>query len=146
MAIFDNRDVVQHVAKFLNDIGKINMSRCSKMMNGYDYLFATEMSFMNICHLRHYNNFTNLVIDKYFVKLYNSQTICGHSVPIKFPQSITHLSFVNSFNENIKFLIPTSVTHLTFGHYFNQSIKNLPPSVTHLTLGIFLGNRSMISL
>ncbi|AGD92011.1 putative F-box and FNIP repeat-containing protein [Megavirus lba] len=49
--------------------------------------------------------------------------------------SVTHLIFGHSFNQNIKGCIPNNITHLTFGWEFYQNIKDrIPDSVTHLTL------------
>lgn len=54
------------------------------------------------------------------------------------PKFITHLTFGDSFDEDIMGCIPNSVTHLTFGRYFNRSIKDcIPNSVTHLTFGSY---------
>uniref|UniRef100_A0A6C0C8B5 F-box domain-containing protein n=1 Tax=viral metagenome TaxID=1070528 RepID=A0A6C0C8B5_9ZZZZ len=54
------------------------------------------------------------------------------------PQSVTHITFGASFDQPIKDIIPSSVTHLYFGLHFDQEIKNyIPHSVTHLKFGFF---------
>jgi hypothetical protein len=61
------------------------------------------------------------------------------------PNSITHLTFGNDFNEKVGHQgcedikcprnLPNSITHLTFGFKFNQQVDKLPNSITHLTFG-----------
>ena len=42
------------------------------------------------------------------------------------PNSVTHLTFGDDFNQDIKNgAIPNSVTHLTFGYHFNQDITKV---------------------
>ena len=53
------------------------------------------------------------------------------------PPLITHLTFGNSFNQELlQGMLPPLITHLTFGYYFNKplDIKNLPPNLIELTL------------
>ena len=75
--------------------------------------------------------FDGMVNKWYYNKLSNIDT---NIIPL--PNSVTHLTFGNSFYQDIQNAIPNSVTHLTFGYWFNQYIKNaIPNSVTHLTFG-----------
>jgi hypothetical protein len=51
------------------------------------------------------------------------------------PSTVTHLNLTGFFNQNIKGCIPNTVTHLYIGYYFAHEIKDIPESVTHLTIG-----------
>eukprot|EP01132_Coremiostelium_polycephalum_P007641 gene7641-9399_t len=54
------------------------------------------------------------------------------------PPMLTRLTLGRDFNYPlVKGVIPGSCTHLTLGHSFNQSIKNIPSSVTHLSVKHF---------
>lgn len=65
-----------------------------------------------------------------------ANAVTRHGPEIIIPESVTHLKFVQYFNQFLSSIrIPTSVTHMTFGQYFNQPLDNIPNSVTHLTLG-----------
>ena len=54
--------------------------------------------------------------------------------------SITHLTFDNSFNETVNTLSAT-LTHLTFGYYFNQKVDTLPATLKQLTFGYWFNQK-----
>src|SRR5205814_1226471 len=82
--------------------------------------FYERVIFSDVCELDYYDMFVNI--------------FCNDLV--KFPLCVTHLTFGNKFNQDIKSAITASVTHLTFGRNFNQDIKSaIPASITHLTFG-----------
>lgn len=63
----------------------------------------------------------------------NSCNCCEIS-SISFPPYLTHLSFGDSFNQNVDSL-PPQLIYLKFGNNFNQAIDHLPPHLLHLILG-----------
>src|ERR1700722_15408620 len=97
----------------------------------------TNHQFNNYCKSIIYNNKYeyNEIIDK-INEGYIFKKICYITYDKNIPSSVTHLTFGEEFNQNIKECIPSSVTYLKFGSNFNQDIKNcIPSSVTHLTFG-----------
>jgi len=49
------------------------------------------------------------------------------------PDTLTHLTLGDHYNQPIRDIIPNNLTHLTFGRQFNQPIKDaLPDTLTHL--------------
>jgi hypothetical protein len=55
---------------------------------------------------------------------------------MKIPDTVTHLTFPNSFDRDFDEIIPSSLIELTFGHNFNRPIKKpIPKSVIKLTFG-----------
>lgn len=71
-------------------------------------------------------NLTHLYISESF-----NQTIHNNN----FPPNLTHLFFGYSFNQDICDFLPATLKTLVFGTCFNKSIKDIPHSITHLTLG-----------
>jgi hypothetical protein len=47
---------------------------------------------------------------------------------------LIHLTFGDSFNQNISHILPSPITHLTFGNNFNHPLPYLP-ALTFLSLG-----------
>lgn len=51
------------------------------------------------------------------------------------PNSVTHLTFGISYNQELKYSLPDNLTHLEFGEMFNQDLKHkLPVSLIKLKL------------
>lgn len=54
------------------------------------------------------------------------------------PNSITHITFGENFNQSLHTILPNSITHLIFDYYsnFNQPLPvNLPEYITHIIFG-----------
>jgi hypothetical protein len=53
------------------------------------------------------------------------------------PESLTHITLGDNFNESLPKNIPKGLTHITFGYDFNQPFQRgeLPKGLTHLTFG-----------
>jgi hypothetical protein len=104
------------------------------------------------------------------IKILIFDCMCGHdfNFPLgKLPDTITEISFPDSFNNSIKSMSLNitalhfghshnqpiekllghleKLTHLTFGSSFVQSINNLPNCITHLTIGFYF-NQKVYSL
>src|SRR5579872_2119524 len=139
-------DMIIYIMTYLNDKNKLLFLSLSKQLHFLktkvywnDYVCTDK-----IYGLSYYDMFTH-VISNLNHKLPNSITHLSitntFNQDIKgchIPNSITHLSFGNAFNKDIKGCIPNSVTHLHFGYYFNQHIKDcIPNSVKHLKFGSF---------
>lgn len=67
-----------------------------------------------------------------FGKLFNQDVL-----PLSLLPSLTSLHFGRSFNQPLPSL-PPSLTSLSFKQNFNQDISNIPDTITHLTLGMFV--------
>ena len=117
------QDIIVHISSFLSDNEKLKFTSTNKYMNCYKFIIKYDQKhdYEKIKSLSFYKNFNKV---KYIAR------------DNKIPSSVTHLTFRDCFNQEIKDCIPTSVINLTFGFHFNQNIKNcIPPSVTYLTFG-----------
>src|SRR5579872_6166270 len=119
-------DIIAYIMTFLTDIEKIKFLSLEKRLHmlknkvQYNSLVHNDV----ICNLVYYDMFTNVRINRL-----NSK--CN-----RFPKYITHLTFGDTFNNDITGLISNSIiariTHLTFGAAFDQDIKGcIPTSVIH---------------
>ena len=125
VSIFDklNYDTILYIIEFLNDRDKIIFTSIEKEMNllKYHIKFHNKYEYDKIKHLLFIKNFKEIHY------LSNDTNI---------PNYITHLTFGNYFNKEIKNCIPDNITHLIFGWKFNQEIKDcIPNNVTHLIFG-----------
>ncbi|AEQ33042.1 FNIP repeat protein [Megavirus chiliensis] len=111
MSSFDilNDDVIMYILEYLNDMDKIRFLSVDSKLHGfinntwfneiYDYKLIIKLSYLDrFKYIKFETNSTNI------------------------PKRITHLTFKDNFNQDIKNCIPVSVTHLTFGMYFNQRL------------------------
>ena len=98
-------DIYYHLCTFLTDIDKLNFLSSSTILHRLkSKVFFNDIILIDkITHLWYLDRFTNIMI-----------SILG-----KYPRCLTHLTFGNCFNKDIKGCIPASVTHLTFGDCFN---------------------------
>ena len=118
-------DIYCYICSFLRDLDKLNFLSVSSDMHilKSKIFFNDYVHINNIFDIWYFDRFTHIITDRL----------------VKYPKCLTHLTFGDDFNQDIKDCIPISVTHLTFGYYFNQNIKDcIPISVTHLTFGYFL--------
>ena len=123
-------DIYCYLCTFLTDRDKINFLSSSTTLHGFkSKIFLNDRIFINkITQLWYFDRFTNIITNQ-----------------LGYIPNISHVTFGNYFNQNIKDCIPASVTHLTFGYYFNQDIKDVSSSIpmqlcvtyTHLTFGIY---------
>ena len=113
ISIFDklNEDVILYILEFLNDYDKIRFTSIETQMNSLKY------------HIKFYNEYEyNKIKHLSFIKNFKQITYLSHDTNI--PNNVTHLTFGDRFNQEIKDVIPNSVTHLTFGWKFNREIKD----------------------
>jgi len=100
----------------------------SPNLQNITHLTLRKNTYNSECHIFSRIKISISVVYLNFVGIFNQ------CVP-KIPDSVTHLTFGDHFNQSVKGMIPNSVIYLEFGHYFNKSIKeSIPNSVTHLTL------------
>jgi hypothetical protein len=123
---FLNEDVILLILEYSESKDKLNFISTCQYFNTFKFKvqFNDPITNSNIKDLLYYDRFTNIILDCFK----------------KLPASITHLTFEDNFNQEIKDYILQSdlhnLTHLTFGHHFNKEIKDrIPLSVTHLTFG-----------
>jgi len=116
-----SNDVIDYIFQFLskNYIKKMN-------------LLNRKINFICVNHVRKFYNvhvFINNIFELNSLsninqnKIYISTGYRNHCTHIHFNLYITHITFVDDFNENINNVI--FLTHLTFGKYFNQNIDNV---------------------
>ncbi|AUV58181.1 F-box and FNIP repeat-containing protein, partial [Bandra megavirus] len=125
MSSFDilNDDVIMCILEYLNDVNKIRFLSVNTRLHGF------------INYIR-FNGIYNYKLIKGLPYLDKFRHIKYETSSINIPKCITHLTFKDNFNQNIKDCIPNSITHLTFGDEFDQDIKDcIPNSVTHLIFG-----------
>ena len=98
-------DIYCHLCTFLTNIDKLNFLSSSTILHGLKskVFFNDRIPVDKITHLWYLDRFTNIMAYK-----------LG-----KYPRCLTHLTFGDNFNQDIKDCIPASITHLTFGWYFN---------------------------
>src|ERR1700678_2473981 len=119
----DNHTIL-YIIQFLDDHSKNSFIRSNAK------LYTLNKSII-YCNEYCYDKIVD-IIDKG----YKFKWISFFTDNINIPNCITHLTFNDIFNKNIKECILNSVTHLTFGIDLNQDIKEcIPNSVTHLTFG-----------
>ncbi|AZL89944.1 F-box and FNIP repeat-containing protein [Megavirus baoshan] len=124
MSSFDilNNDVIIYILEYLNDMDKISFLSVNSRL----YSLINNVWFNGIYNYRLIKGLPYINRFKY---------IKYKTVSINIPDSVTHLTFGNNFNQDVKDCIPVSVTHLKFGHNFDQNVKNcIPNSVIYLTL------------
>src|ERR1700678_1367527 len=115
---------IKYIIQYLDDHSKNSFIRSNAK------LYTLNKSII------YYNEYSYDEIVDIIEKGYKFKWISFFTDNINIPNGITHLSFNDIFNKNIKGCIPNSITHLTFGRDFNQDIKGcIPNSVTHLTFG-----------
>jgi hypothetical protein len=156
LTIYD--DIFIKMSEELTDREKIYLSMTSKQLNmlKYEFIYKQMIHVYKIFKTPYFDNFECVQVSKISTKYPKAakqiylRAYTPHFPPFithlryesnrpifNIPQSITHLTFFENFDQPIDNCIPSSVTHLTFGTGFDRSIKNdIPSSVTHLTFGL----------
>ena len=137
-------DEFLHICAYLSDKDNIQLSATSKCLSviKFHILFFTRMQIVDIIHLSYFHQFSNVIMSDTNESL-PKHTSCltfslNKSINGCIPNSVTHVTFGDYFDQPIEDCIPNSVTHLTFGFDFNQPINGcIPDSVTHLTFGFY---------
>uniref|UniRef100_A0A6C0CD03 F-box and FNIP repeat-containing protein n=1 Tax=viral metagenome TaxID=1070528 RepID=A0A6C0CD03_9ZZZZ len=139
------KDIGLQVSESLTNQEKIRFSMTSTYFNKlkYQFIYQNKINMARIRKLSYFNNFEFVEINDIMQEVgyanilpKNVKFICFSTGKTKIPQYVTHLTFIDKFNQSIANCIPNSVTCITFGHSFNQSIANcIPNSVTCLTFG-----------
>lgn len=119
-------DIIILICSYLNDKKKL----CFLSSNAYLHKIKNNIIFNDkhllskkIMSLSYYNNFTHLIFKRMPLSCLNTM-----------PKNIKKITFGRYFNKDINDKIPDTVTHLIFGSRYTQPIRNIPLSVTHLTL------------
>src|SRR5579872_2042337 len=119
-------DVIKYITRFLNNSEKIQFLSSSKSFHQLKIkVYYDDYTCLHkIYDLPYYNMFTHVIFNKLGCDL---------------SKSITHLFFEYKISSEKNIIIkdcmsiPIGVTHLTFSNVFNQDIKDfIPTSVTHL--------------
>lgn len=150
--VFGSSDLLSYLSEFLNSdsdvmnlhsIDKTANEAFKRRLNKYDvkgslsydnYKKARQKGIENITSVYDYDGDFKDIEGVKELKL--SDTFVGNITYL--PNSLTHLTFGNEFNQNISYIqFPENLTHLTFGNEFNQRITNVrfPENLTHLTFG-----------
>src|SRR6202042_3134553 len=101
-------DVINVILSYLEDKSKVKLLMLNKETTKkmYDIIFFDEFH-----------------DEETIIKMTNMLTkfkkIANYNMNIEVPNSVTHLTFDDYFNQSIKDSIPNSVTHLIFGNCFN---------------------------
>lgn len=110
--------------KLLYDDDKINIIKIIKICNLelYDYHFCNQKD----KEKEHFNNFTNIVVvDNFELPRLTKKLTLGFSNGIvTIPNSVIHLTFIETFYKPVKIIIPDSVRKITLGSFFKADFKD----------------------
>jgi len=152
-------DMILKISRQLRNKEKIYLTATSKQMDRLKYklIFSEKISIRiikvfnenyicprNVKHIYYHAiniSMLSFIIERgapsYGITHLTFDNYFNGQIKNSIPLSVTHLTFGSAFNRLIKGCIPSSVTHLTFGWDFNRSIKDaIPLSVTHLIFGV----------
>jgi len=101
-------ELIIYIEQLCHERDIISILKTCKKFYGYRFLmkYRFQVHYRFISKLPYFNNFTNVIYDEIAV----------------FPANLKSLTFAYGFDQD-KGSIPSSVTHLTFGDFFNRDIK-----------------------
>src|SRR5688572_1533667 len=116
------KDLILKIGEYMTDQEKIRLSSTSRTMSQLKHIFNYDevIDVAKIYQLPYFDNFKRVWIsNKKSMYPKNAISVYFLAYTTKIPSGVTHLSFVDDFNEPIKNCIPSTVKFLQFGDNFN---------------------------
>src|SRR5688500_1310238 len=130
------RETILIIGEHLTDHEKIQLTMASRSMNKlkHKFMYYEIVTIAEIKNLPYFDNFECVKLrnvkdkcPKHVKEVYFKEKYFNYKKGKTMPNYITHLTLDSSYEEFDRSIIPSSVTHLTFGEWFDHDIKNFIP-------------------